>query len=488
MRPPHRQARDLLRSALARQPGMAAAELAAQLGVSVPTLHRMLQEQAADIVAAGRARRARYAVRRGLRGSLATLPLYEVRADGRAAQVAELALVHPQGSCLSLQGSHWPLPEESRDGWWAGLPYPLVDMRPQGYLGRQLALAESRRLGVPPNPEAWSDDDVVFALAQVGSDTPGSLILGQVAFEHWQQRKLQAEEPAAGARTAPHYAALAGQAVAQGVPGSSAGGEFPKFPALRSLAGSGTPHVLVKFSGADNSPAVQRWADLLVCEHLALECVRTLEGVDAARTRIVRHAGRTFLEVERFDRHGLFGRSPIVSLGTIDAALLGTGASDWREPANRLHAAGWLGEPDRLAVHRLWWFGRLIANSDMHSGNLSFRPVAGVTAAQAQAEAEAAPSGHRATRLARTTPGALAVAPAYDMLPMLHAPLRGGELPMRAFEPPLPLPSEQAVWSSACAAALRFWHLAAADPRISAGFRALCAASAARLAAVAEHL
>lgn len=481
MRPANLAARDLLPGALARRPGIVAAELATQLGVSVPTLHRMLQERATAIVAAGRARRARYALRRPLRGSLAALPLYEVGADGRAQQVAELTLVHPQGSWLSLEGSAWPLPEASRDGWWEGLPYPLADMRPQGYLGRQLALAEHRRLGVAPNPEAWGDDDVVHVLSQLGSDTSGSLILGHAAFEAWQQRKLQPPQPvrdtAAGRALGAHYAQLAELAVAQGVPGSSAAGEFPKFPALREAPGAATPHVLVKFSGADGSAAVRRWSDLLVCEHLALEAAAALPGVSAARSRIVQHGERTFLESERFDRHGLFGRSPLVSLGTVDAALVGSGSADWRVPADRLAAAGWLGEASRLGVHHLWWFGRLIANSDMHAGNLAFRPC--------WADAPSA-AGARAAAHAR---GALALAPAYDMLPMRFAPLRGGELPAAVqYEPPLPLPPEQAVWKAACAGALSFWRTAASDQRISAGFRSTCAAAAARLADVADRV
>ncbi|MBI5716837.1 MAG: HipA domain-containing protein [Burkholderiales bacterium] len=501
MRPPHRLARELLRGTLARQPGIAAAALAARLGVSVPTLHRLLHEQPAGIVAAGRARRTRYALARALRGSVAPLPLYEVQADGSAYQVAELALLQPQGSQLSLAGSHWPVPDAARDGWWDGLPYPLVDMRPQGYIGRQLALAEHRRLGVVADPEAWGDDDVVHVLSQVGSDTSGSLILGAAAFESWQQRKLQPPRPIDTGDIGPRYAELAELAVAQGVPGSSAAGEFPKFPALREAPEEGatkarparpaprsaaaatepdttavaaTPHVLVKFSGADGSPAVVRWADLLVCEHLALEAARALPGVTAARSRIVRHGGRTFLEVERFDRHGLFGRSPLVSLGTLDAALLGSGTGDWRVPADRLAAHGWLGEADRRAVHHAWWFGRLVANSDMHAGNLSFRPIAGRAGSTGRGGAPGA--------------GALALAPLYDMLPMQHAPLRGGELPARRFEPPLPLPPERDTWFAACTAALRFWRGAAADERISDGFRALCAAAAARLAEVAQRV
>ena len=103
------------------------------------TLHRLLQEQGGALIATGKARRTRHALRRPLRGDLTELPLYEVDGDGRANLIAHLALVYPQGSCMELAGTIWPVPIESRDGWWEGLPYPLFDMRPQGYMGRQLA-------------------------------------------------------------------------------------------------------------------------------------------------------------------------------------------------------------------------------------------------------------------------------------------------------------------------------------------------------------
>jgi len=464
MRPRNPASREQLVATLRRQAALSAPELAEQAGVSVPTLHRLLMEQGAAIVSRGKARRTRYALRRGLRGEPGTLPVYAVDREGRAGLVAQLELIHPQGSCMDLAGSGWPVPAESRDGWWGGLPYPLIDMRPQGYLGRQLARAEHRALGVAANPDEWSDEDIVHVLARSGSDVSGNLILGAPAFERWQARKLAAPEAAQpiGPRALGRaYARLAEQAVSAGVAGSSAAGEFPKFPALRELAGSDTPHVLVKFSGADASAAVRRWSDLLVCEHLALGCAATLPGLRSARSRIVVQDGRTFLEAERFDRHGPFGRSALVSLGTLDAALLGDGSSDWTRLAARLHAAGLIDADTVERVELLWWFGRLIANTDMHTGNLSFH-VPG--------------------------DGTLRLAPTYDMLPMLYAPLPGGEVPARNFEPALPLPPQRATWMAACQAALTFWHAAANDDRIGAAFRAQCAGNAQQLERLRERL
>ena len=456
-----------LRTALAVQAPAAAADLAATLGVSVPTLHRLLQRLPADeLVSAGKARRARYALRRPLhagRGTLADLPVYAVNRAGQAELLAPLAPLQGTGCWMPLAGSGWPAPDEARDGWWPGLPYPLYDMRPQGYMGRLFARAEHRALGVAPDPQAWSDDDVLHVLSQRGSDTSGCWIVGDDAYALWQTQRQTQPPPLAPEATAAAYAQLAEQTVASGVAGSSAAGEFPKFAARRTAppgTASGTPHVLVKFSGADAaSPTVQRWSDLLVCEHLALQHAARLPGVQAAPSRILAHGGRTFLEVERFDRHGEHGRSPLCSLETANAALLGDASRDWTVLAARLVAQDWLTPDDAQVIARLWWFGSLIGNTDMHLGNLAFCPVE----------------------------GRLVLAPAYDMLPMLHAPLPGGEVPVREFEPPLHLPTQRRAWHEAWNAAQDFWQAAAEDGRISAGFREVCAGNLRQLSAAAVH-
>jgi hypothetical protein len=77
-----------------------------------------------------------------------------------------------------------------------------------------------------------------------------------------------------------------------------------------------------------------------------------------------------------------------------------------------------------------------------------------------------------------------ALAPAYDMLPMLSAPGAQGEHGERAFVPRPPLPAVAAVWGEAAAAAVEFWQRVAGDVRISTGFRAIgvrCAAGVSRL-------
>ncbi|MEY3885826.1 MAG: hypothetical protein RIS87_1601, partial [Pseudomonadota bacterium] len=68
----------------------------------------------------------------------------------------------------------------------------------------------------------------------------------------------------------------------------------------------------------------------------------------------------------------------------------------------------------------------------------------------------------------------LCLSPAYDMLPMLYAPLSGGEVPLRQFVVALPLPSQDMAWKTAHAAAVLFWQDASQDVRISPLFRAIC--------------
>ncbi|RYF62228.1 MAG: phosphatidylinositol kinase, partial [Comamonadaceae bacterium] len=335
---------DTLRDQLARQAAVSAPELAAALGISVPTVHRLLAQLPADaLLTAGKARRTRYALARPLRGGPAAHSVSAVDVQGRLHSVGALTLLRPEGCWMDLSATAWPVPEEAQDGWWPGLPYPLDQMRPQGYMGRQFARIEHRRLQVPADLARWSDEDALFAMSQSGSDLSGDLIVGDAACELWlaeRAGRTPGSEAVAEAGLIAHYVAQAEQAIASGVAGSSAAGEFPKFTARRAMLGAATPHVIVKFSGREDSATVRRWADLLVCEHLALAHAATLPGLRASRSRVLQGGGRTFLEVERFDRHGEAGRSPMAALDVIDAAFVGSASADWPQMAARIAALG----------------------------------------------------------------------------------------------------------------------------------------------------
>ena len=404
------------------------------------------------MVSRGGSRRIRYSLRRALRGSEDSLPLYRIDEAGQGHEAGRLDLTWPAGSALDFSDPFlWPLDDDMADGWFEGLPYPLEDMRPQGFIGRNFARRHALDLGVADNPDQWSEDDILHVLSLWGHDQPGDLILGETAYRRFLDGRREREGGfLTDSQIGTAYPQMAEAALAHGVAGSSAGGEFPKFTVGRRWD-DGAGHAIVKFSGADDSPAVRRWSDLLVCEHLALEALRELLGLATAQSAIYCFGGRCFLEVRRFDRHGFFGRSPVCTLGSLNAALLGQRMTAWPTTAQALQQAGWLAAEDVARVALLWWFGRLIGNTDMHEGNLAFRPRSG---------------------------GGLVLAPAYDMLPMHYAPLRGGEVPQRAFAPELPLPAEADDWRKAADAAARYWYRCAGDERISVGFRRVCADNA----------
>src|SRR3546814_15107976 len=115
--------------------------------------------------------------------------------------------------------------------------------------------------------------------------------------------------------------------------------------------------------------------------------------------------GYTCLEVQRFDRTAnVLGRRGFVSLLALDAAFVGDGARDWSLAAERLAALGLITADTAARIARLYWFGRLIGNSDMHPGNLGFHLV---------------------------DAGPLGLAPAYDMLPDRKSVVEGKRVLVR---------------------------------------------------------
>jgi hypothetical protein len=425
-------------------------ELLRQLNVSRATLMRMIRSADPAVITRGQARRVAYATRRPLRGSDDPLRLYCIDETGAGSEVAQIDLTYPQGCAISFAGAfEWPLMGDMRDGWFEGIPYPLDDIRPQGFLGRQFARRYANILHVPENPADWSEDDALYALATLGADQPGNYILGDASYQQFLSNLQTPQHFLDDNEVRNSYEFEAEKAMQAGVPGSSAGGEFPKFTASRRIDGK-PHHVIVKFSGSDNSSGSQRWADLLICEHLASRVLREQLGIAAADSRIYQAGGRTFLEVIRFDRHGFHGRSAVCSWSSINAALFGLARRSWADGAAALEQAGLLAPEAVNTIQKIWHFGRLIANTDMHDGNLAFLP-------------------------------GLQVAPVYDMLPMAYAPERGVEVRAREFTPQLPLPSEQASWMEAAQAARFFWQLASSDERISNKFRSVCRENAKKL-------
>lgn len=352
---------------------MTSRQLVEKTEISQPTVSRALAALGDEVVRIGAGSSIRYALRDSSRG-FASAPIFRVSDEGLIRALGALVPVRPDGFVM--------LRADGATLYSDGLPWWLFDMRPQGYLGRAYASTHAVGLGLPANPEHWGDTEVVRALLAHGHDAIGNLLIGGLA----RDRFVGMPAPFPVDRAA-DYPALARAAGSGELPGSSAGGEQPKFCAYTERG-----HVLVKFSAPDDNPVSERWRDLLLAEHLALSVL----GVE---TEVFDFGGQRFLEVPRFDRVGQLGRVGVCSLRALDAEFVGDVSAPWPSLVSRLAADGHVHADAVAGSALLWAFGTLIGNTDMHAGNLSFVSSHG-----------------RPYRLA----------PAYDVLPMGFAPGSGG--------------------------------------------------------------
>ncbi|PTT84526.1 hypothetical protein DBR42_15005, partial [Pelomonas sp. HMWF004] len=221
------------------------ADIAVALGCSTKTAQRLIAAAGDAAVGAGQTRRRRIAWRRDVRGQRTESPVYRVGTQGRPERVGLLRPISPQGCHFEVESPAWPAPDEARDGWYGGLPYALYDLRPQGFLGRAFARRHGATLGLPPDPRQWDDDALLLGLGAFGDDLPGDLLVGDLALRRFLDTRLQATAPLPDAGLAAAYAGLAAQVMEGALPGSSAGGEFPKFTAARELPGMATPHCVI---------------------------------------------------------------------------------------------------------------------------------------------------------------------------------------------------------------------------------------------------
>lgn len=411
-----------------------AAELYRPLGISQATFSRVLSRNPAELLIAGRGPGTRYALRRAIPGVEPAVPMFQVDAAGKTARFGELHAIHPRG--FYFRAAEEGL-RPSR--FFPDLPYFLDDLRPSGFLGR-LIPRRHPELGAPKSIADWTADDCLRYLTRCGADLIGDLIPGDAAFRRYLDEATRDPAEIEPAAREAEYPKSAREVLEYGDPGSSAGGEQPKFSAH---VAPGHRPVLVKFSPKVDNEVARRRSDLLVSEHLALETLRRRD-MAAAKSELVFGGGQTFLQVERFDRVPPRGRRGLISLFALDAEFVGAGR-EWGESGDRLLEAGRIDVAIRDEIRWRELFGGLIANTDMHQANLSF---------------------------CFDEPQVLGVAPVYDMLPMLYAP-QNEQLIARAFHPPRPGPRDAPGWESARRAAAEFWEAVGNDERVSAGFRAV---------------
>ena len=408
-------------------------ELQTRLGLSQPTVSRALTAliKQGRLLKVGAARSQQYLLPRHIEGVGSQIGIVRVDTQGR---------VSPFARMVALPGGRfWVNEADGLTQIHDGLPWFLDDMRPQGFMG-QTFVQKHPELSLPADLRHWNDDHALKAMVLAGDDLPGNLIVGEQALAGYLSG---ARQTAVVQQPEVDYPRLAMLAMQGAQPGSSAGGEQPKFSAL--VNGQA---MLVKFSPSGDAPGDERSRELLVCEHLALQTLAAA-GLPAAESQIVIAGGRVFLQSKRFDRTDK-GRIGMVSLLVYDAQYVGE-MDNWSATAQRMAARQLMTSQDAQQLQLLEAYGLLIANTDRHYGNISF--------------------------LLEDDDWRLS--PTYDMLPMFYAPVKG-ELVERDFAARKLQPSSQTltVWPLAKQLAQQFWQSVAADARVSDAFKALALANA----------
>jgi hypothetical protein len=425
-------------------------ELVAHFGISRPTLSRRVQELGDRIVSIGNARATQLAARHE---AFATqVPLYRVLENGQIELIGQLSPIsdgeHTQWFLEPENAPATLFEGEFKDGLYPGWPWFLEDLRPAGFLGRAFGKRMAQLFQMKEKPDEWTDLELLTTLTGFGANLQGNLILGDGrALENCQELKIAIASGYYRNTTPEIFPEYAERALEEDEEyGSSAGGEQPKFTTMVSSTPENAPRaVIVKFSPRVTAPTGRRWADLLYAEHIANE-VLCEAGFASAKTRIFYLDKRVFLESERFDRIGPTGRRGLVSLRALDAAHLGLGQGNWAKAARKLHTEKWISADDCERMIRLHCFGELIANTDMHWGNLSFF-------------------------LPEERPYPLA--PVYDMLPMRFRPSSTGEVIQREFKATLPKPEDQAAWLEMYPHAINYWQRITEDDNISTDFKTI---------------
>lgn len=428
---------------LAANASLSANELQAATGKSQPSISFAMTQLGDSICKLGAARSTRYALTKDILGLPANQPLHFTDEAGSISEFGTLTQLHNRQIAVRTKskGQWLSVPGE--------LPWFLQPLRPQGFLGRQYL---QLRPDFPGDPDTWSAEQVLYIAANHAADPPGAFGLGAISG------RLVSETPGEIDARALHYDRLAA-AVGNTLPsGSSAGGEQPKF--LTELAEHATHHhLIVKFSPPRESPFGKRWRALLHLEHLA-QTILNAHGIAAAQTRIVESPVRAYLESQRFDRVGMLGKRHVVAIDALHSEFVDAPRRNWIHTAEALADKKLITSAELSSVARIYAFGQFIGNTDMHFGNLSFfvddveRPK-------------------------------LALAPAYDMLPMMWRPsVNTGELGVSPVAAPASIPAYLREQAEAREWAIAFWQQASTRDALDEPLREACEASVAKLKAL----
>jgi hypothetical protein len=405
-------------------------EIQAATGLSQAAVSRQIRAMGDSVIKLQQGRSPRYVMTRNAFGGNDKLLLTMVDAHGNTVIAAHIRPLAHGGFFVSPQTGMPPvLLGEGGNGLYDDLPFFLYDLAPQGFLGRQIAeVMAAQSDDFPTDPRRWNANHIGRYLISNGDDLSGNFKIGEQALLRVRRKPAVI--------TKEDYPALADSVMSGVIPGSSAGGEQPKFTAF---CGERSAHVIVKFSPQGDSEVAHRWRDILITEYHATEVIHS-QNFPAAETRLIEMGDRLFLESQRFDRTGEYGRMSMFSLQSIDAEFTGLGSS-WPLVMDALYRKKMVSWAHVYDAEFLWIFGRLINNTDMHLGNLSLAIEGNV----------------------------FRLLPVYDMCSMGFAPKSGGEVLPYSFT--LPEPGGLNIGADALlqarAMAHDFWERVAGDERIS---------------------
>jgi DNA-binding transcriptional ArsR family regulator len=161
---------DRIRDQLSLGPTSAAA-LAKALGVHQSTISRAIASLQAngDVVRLhGPTRGARYALTRRVGSVGSSWPLYRIDSTG---SVTQLGVLH-----ALARDDYYLRSETALAGLSEGIPYPLQDVRPAGFLGRTVS-QRYPELALPLRVNDWNDEHFLHYLTQRGADCTGDFLI-----------------------------------------------------------------------------------------------------------------------------------------------------------------------------------------------------------------------------------------------------------------------------------------------------------------------
>lgn len=429
-------------SLLKEKGAMTSVDLQQAIKKSQPTVSRILSGIGVEIIVMGKGPRAQYAAPHPIGSDSPQQPIWLIDALGDAKKIGTLSYLMKNQIAIEADGVV--------DFFQAELPWYLTSQKAHGFLGRLLA----QQIPLPnatSNPELWSLETVLVAALHL-HDAPGALRVG--FGDKFNQRKMatiSSDEHCESAQSTSLDEIAADIAKIQPA-GSSAGGEQPKFLGITDK----NEHVLVKFSPPRGTPFGDRWTDLLYAESICGE-VLIRHGQSAAKSQVVRGKDRTYLISTRFDRIGKSGRKHVVPLGAAHTAFVPGAYANWASTCDNLARQGKLSADDAEAATFLLHFGRLIGNSDMHSGNLSLFA--------------------RGNTLLDISKGNFSLTPSYDMLPMRWKPdVSIGIQDYDSFGV-----DDYISTKAVRAAAVDFWRTLSTHPHISNSLKAVAVEMASRI-------